>query len=104
MNPIENVWDEMEQMLKNHRIRGKYQLSTKVEWGKIELQTTKKLVQTVPKRMREIIRTKGDPTDHSVYGDFFGCAFCLEISFDVLYNVRVVQENKYNVRYIRNSL
>lgn len=66
MNPIEHLWDEMKRRLKNHRIRSKQQLRAKIveEWGKIQIETTKKLVQTMPKRMREIIRNKGDPTDH----------------------------------------
>lgn len=66
MNPIEHLWGELKRRLTARDIRNKAQLKVALleEWNKIEPETTRKLVTAMRKRMRDIIKAKGGPTDH----------------------------------------
>ncbi|GBN46878.1 hypothetical protein AVEN_173011-1 [Araneus ventricosus] len=52
INVIENLWAAFETAVQNHKIRSKAYLKQVLqeEWGKISLDTTKKLVESVPRR------------------------------------------------------
>lgn len=64
MNPIEHLWDELEKRIRGHNINNKEELkqALQIEWAKIEPTTTKKLVDSMPRRMAAVIKSKGGPT------------------------------------------
>ncbi|CAK9820110.1 Transposable element Tcb1 transposase [Anthophora quadrimaculata] len=55
LNSIEHIWDLLE-----HRI----QHLNELEWTKISREETRKLVQSMPKRLSEVLRRKGYPTSY----------------------------------------
>ena len=61
LSPIEHLWDEVERQLKKKQPKSQNKLkeSLIVVWHEIELPTLKKLVDSVPNRFNEVIRTKG---------------------------------------------
>ncbi|XP_076659906.1 uncharacterized protein LOC143363470 [Halictus rubicundus] len=66
INAIEHLWGEIKRNLKKYTIKNKEDLKSNIllEWENIQPSTIQKLVQTMPKRMQEIIKLKGGPTDH----------------------------------------
>ncbi|GBN88834.1 Transposable element Tcb1 transposase [Araneus ventricosus] len=69
LNPIENVWHELEKRTRNHDISSKEQLKAVLtdEWNKIEhsyTHTQKKIVESMPKRIKSVISAKGYPTKY----------------------------------------
>ena len=64
LNPIEHLWDEVQRQLnkKQPKSQNKLKESPIEVWHRIELPTLKKLVDSVPNRLNEVIRTKGYPT------------------------------------------
>ena len=65
-NPIERLWDEVERRLKKKQPKSQNELKgSLVEiWHGIGLPTLKKLVDSVPNRLNEVIQTKGYPTKY----------------------------------------
>lgn len=66
MNPIEHLWDEVERRLKKKQPKNKNELKeclTEI-WQGIELPVLRKLVDSVPNRLNEVIRVKGYPTKY----------------------------------------
>ena len=57
INPIENLWDELGRRLDGYTPRNKKQLwkIMKDEWYKITTDVTKKLVESMPRRLHAII-------------------------------------------------
>ena len=57
INPIENLWDELGRRLDGYTPRNKKQLwkIMKDEWYKITTDVTKKLVESMPRRLHTII-------------------------------------------------
>ena len=64
LNPIQHLWDEVERQLKKKQPKSQNELKESLieVWHGIELATLKKLVDSVPNRLNEVIRTKGYPT------------------------------------------
>ncbi|GBL80063.1 Spectrin beta chain [Araneus ventricosus] len=64
INFIENLWAILETVVQKHNIRNKAHLNQVLqeEWGKISSDATKKLVESVPRRLEAIIKTKGHAT------------------------------------------
>ena len=64
MNPIEHLWDEVERRMKNGQPKNEKDLQeclTRV-WYEIEQPVLKKLVNTIPNRLNEVICMKGYAT------------------------------------------
>lgn len=64
LNPIEHLWDEVERRMKKESPRNVRELRdclTNV-WIGIESEVCKKLVDSVPNRLHEVLRMKGYPT------------------------------------------
>jgi hypothetical protein len=66
LNPVEHLWDELEL-----RLRSRPQRSTSLtamatalleEWAAIPLETFRHIVESLPARVRAVIKTKGGPT------------------------------------------
>ena len=57
LNPIENLWDELGKGLDGYTPRNKQQLweILKDEWNKITTDVTKKLVESMPRRLQAVI-------------------------------------------------
>lgn len=66
LNPIEHLWDLLERKIRKHQITSKSMLKEvlQLEWEKITQQETSKLVQSMPKRLAEVLRRKGYPTSY----------------------------------------
>lgn len=66
MNPIEHLWDELGRRVANHTISSKVQLKEKLqeEWEKIGGEVTKKLVNSMPNRLNEVLKRKGLSTSY----------------------------------------
>ncbi|GFT90942.1 transposable element Tcb1 transposase [Trichonephila clavipes] len=63
---IENLWTTLETAVQKHQIRNKAHLKQVLqeEWDKISPDTTKKLVESVPRRLEDIIKAKGHATKY----------------------------------------
>ncbi|GFW38220.1 transposable element Tcb2 transposase [Trichonephila clavipes] len=66
INAIENLWTTLETAVPKHQIRNKVHLKQVLqeEWYKISPDTTKKLVESVPRRLEDIIKAKGHATKY----------------------------------------
>ncbi|GFX39888.1 transposable element Tcb1 transposase [Trichonephila clavipes] len=66
LNPIEPLWDLLERKIRQHHITSKEMLKRVIvtEWNTISSEDTSKLVQSIPKRLTEVLRRKGYPTSH----------------------------------------
>ena len=64
LNPIEHLWDEVERRLKKKQPKSQNELKESLieVWHGIQLPNLKKLVDSVPNRLNEVIRTKRYPT------------------------------------------
>ena len=64
LNPIEHLWDEVERRMKKTNPRNVTELKECLVriWENIESQVCKKLVDSVPSRLHEVLRMKGYPT------------------------------------------
>lgn len=61
LNLIENLWHELDKRIRKHTISNKEVLISKLkhEWSNISAEYTKKLVDSVPKRLQSVIKNKG---------------------------------------------
>ncbi|CAK9827588.1 Transposable element Tcb1 transposase [Anthophora retusa] len=66
INPIEHLWDYLEKKLHNHNISSKESLKIALleEWNKINPAVTSNLVNSMPRRLEAIIKSKGNPTKY----------------------------------------
>ncbi|GFV90142.1 transposable element Tcb1 transposase [Trichonephila clavipes] len=66
INVIKNLWPTLETAVQKHQIRNKAHLKQVLqeEWDKLSPDTTKKLVESVPRRLEDIIKAKGHATKH----------------------------------------
>ncbi|GFT39113.1 transposable element Tc1 transposase [Trichonephila clavipes] len=65
INVIENLWATLEIAVQKHQIRNKAHLKQVLqEWDKISPDITKKLVESVPGRLEDIIKPKGHATKY----------------------------------------
>ncbi|GFS71129.1 transposable element Tcb1 transposase [Trichonephila clavipes] len=66
INVIENLWATLEIAVQKHQIRNKSHLKQVLqeEWDKISPDTTKKLVESVPRRLEDIIKAKEHATKY----------------------------------------
>ncbi|GBN57432.1 hypothetical protein AVEN_34446-1 [Araneus ventricosus] len=66
LNPIENIWDHLNNRIRNFKISSKNELGEKLmsEWDKIEGNVCANRVKSMPKRLNEVIKCKGGPTHY----------------------------------------
>ena len=66
LNPIENLWDELEKNVQKSPIHSKPQLKERLqeEWAKISQLYLSKLEQSVPRRLLEVLQRKGRSTKY----------------------------------------
>ena len=66
LNPIEHLWSLLERKIRNHVITSKEMLKTVLleEWEKITPLETSKLVQSMQKRLLEVLHRRGYPTSY----------------------------------------
>ncbi|GFS55050.1 transposable element Tcb2 transposase [Trichonephila clavipes] len=66
INVIEHLWATLETAVQKHQIRNKAHLKQVLqeEWDKISPDTTKKLVESVPRRLEDIIKAKRHATKY----------------------------------------
>lgn len=66
LNPIENLWNELDIRIRKHPIKNKAQLKEKLleEWRNIQEDATANLVKSMPKRLASVIKQKGYPTKY----------------------------------------
>ena len=68
LNPVENLWDELERRVKKHQSKNLQELELHLtqEWNNIELSVLEKLVDSVASRSHECVKMKGYPTKSSL--------------------------------------
>ncbi|KMQ88467.1 tc1-like transposase protein [Lasius niger] len=61
INPIENLWHLLDLQIRKRKISNKNDLKKVLleEWSKISTETTRKLIESMPKRLEAIIEAKG---------------------------------------------
>lgn len=66
LNPIEHLWDLLERRIRQHSITSKNMLKEKLleEWSKIRPEDTKVLVDSMGKRLKEVLFRRGYPTKY----------------------------------------
>lgn len=66
LNPIEHLWDKLDQKLRTHKISNKIQLKEilQKEWHNISTDYTKRLVHSMPQRLQSVLKMKGFPTKY----------------------------------------
>lgn len=66
LNPIENLWDYLERMIRKRKITGlpSLKIALQEEWAKIPASYTQKLVDSIPRRLNMVIAQKGLPTKY----------------------------------------
>ena len=66
LNPIENLWDDLERRVKKHQPRNLQELELQLtqERNNIELSVLKKLADSVPSRLYECVKMKVYPTKY----------------------------------------
>ena len=66
MNPIEHLWDEVERRMKKEQQKNEKELKEALSrvWNGIEKGTLKKLVDSVPNRLNEVLRMRVYPTKY----------------------------------------
>ncbi|GBN92249.1 hypothetical protein AVEN_265349-1 [Araneus ventricosus] len=64
INPIEHVWDYLQQKINEHNISNKQKLRKHLieEWAEINGSSCAKLIKSMSNRLREVIKCKGGPT------------------------------------------
>ncbi|GBL62360.1 hypothetical protein AVEN_216596-1 [Araneus ventricosus] len=65
LNPIEHIWRQLEVRVRKHDIKTKSELKTVMmeEWMNIDAEILKKLVKSIPKRLKALVDAKGYPTN-----------------------------------------
>ena len=65
VNPIEHLWDHLEQRIRKHNITSKESLKAILEdeWRKIP-EVTKNLVDSMPRRLDAVLKSKGYATKY----------------------------------------
>ena len=66
LNPIKNLWDELERRVKKHQPKNLQELELQLtqEWNNIELLVLEKLLDSVANRLYERVKMKGYPTKY----------------------------------------
>ena len=66
LNPIENLWDELERRAEEHQPKNLEELELQLtqEWNNIESSALQKLVDSVASRLYESVRMKDYPTKY----------------------------------------
>jgi len=68
LNPIENLWDALERRVRKHRPipknKKEFFEALKEEWNKIDEIQLNRLVTSMPRRIKAVIRNKGNPTKY----------------------------------------
>ncbi|GBL76041.1 hypothetical protein AVEN_234352-1 [Araneus ventricosus] len=67
LNPTEHIWRELEVRVRKHNIKTKSELKTVMmeEWMNIDAEITKKkLVKSIPKRLKAVVDAKEYPTKY----------------------------------------
>ena len=66
LNPIENLWDELERGVKKHQPKNveEVEVQLRQKWNNNELSVLEKLVDSVPSRLYKCVKMKGYPTKY----------------------------------------
>lgn len=66
LNAIEHLWEELGRRISKRRFSNKEQLKTALreEWDNIPVSVCKKLVESMPRRMKAVIDQNGGPTKY----------------------------------------
>ena len=69
INPIENLWDELDQRDRKNKISNKEYLKRALleEWNEISADVTQNLVSSMPRRIQSILNAKGGPTKYNFF-------------------------------------
>ena len=66
LNPFENIWSILKQMVERRVPKTKEELKTiiKKEWKKLDQELIKKTIESMPKRIEEVLKNDGKKCDY----------------------------------------
>ena len=66
LNPIEHLWEHLDQQIRKREITSKDSLKSAImeEWLKISPEVTRKLVESMPRRLQAVIKANGNQTKY----------------------------------------
>jgi len=68
LNPIEHVWEHLDRKIRARKTLAKSVTDLKQilmdEWEKLDLPTIRKLIESMPERVKTVLTTKGGPTKY----------------------------------------
>ena len=68
LNPIEHLWQHLKKQLSQYETpaKGVWEMWERVveEWGEIEPEVCQKLIESMPRRIRAVIKAKGSYTKY----------------------------------------
>ena len=66
LNPIEHLWAYLDKKVRQRTVSNKEELKKTIleEWQKIPIELTKKLVASMPRRLKAVIKSKGKQTKY----------------------------------------
>ncbi|MBV2145656.1 MAG: transposase, partial [Wolbachia endosymbiont of Pissodes strobi] len=66
INPIEHLWEELKRRVRKNEFSIKEELKARVteEWSNIPAEVTRKLVLSMPNRLRAVIKANGYATKY----------------------------------------
>jgi transposase len=68
LNPIENIWAELERKIRNYKVKPKNQSelfdALKTEWYNLDINYINRLIYSLPSRIHQVKINKGNPTKY----------------------------------------
>ena len=66
LNPIENFWEIVDKKIERANVKTSEELFEQIEkaWREIDMRIVESLIESMPRRMKAVIESKGGPTKY----------------------------------------